>query len=101
MTLTPEEWQKLEVEYQGKYKPLMTRDELRSQIEMNQQPQVVQSVTLPPDWELLRELDWSHRRKGNMRILYEESSFLVGGQRDLEDLVLECVEAGVNIDEYL
>lgn len=100
MTLTLEEWQKLECQSEGKYRVLIHRDVLRSQFE-NQQSQVVQSVKLPPDWELLRELDWGHRRKGNMRILYEESSFLVGGQRDLEDLILACVDAGINIDEYL
>jgi len=100
VTLTPEQWQKLETQYQGKYKPLMTRDQLRSQFE-NHQPQTVQSVTFEPDRQILREIDFSHRRKGNQRIVDEEWSIVVGDVRALEDLVLECVDAGIDPRLYL
>lgn len=102
MTLTPEEWQRLQIQCEGQYRVLINRDELRSQFERMAQPQVIQSVTITETETQIRdELGFKPRRKGTMHILYEESSFLVGGQRDLEDLILECVDAGISIADYL
>jgi len=101
MTLTDEEWTKLENECRSQYLPIQSRDELRSHFEANQQPQVIQSVTVESEIKIRDELGFKPRRKGTMHILYEESSFLVGGMRDLEDLILECVDAGINVSDYL
>ncbi len=101
MTLTPDEWAKLESSLKGKYRVLESRDEIRSQIDLIQHPQDVLTVTFEPDRLMLREIDFSHRRRGNWRIIDEEWSIRVGGLRDLEDLILECVDAGINIEDYL
>lgn len=100
MTISPEEWLKLEAALRDESRVLLSRHELRAQL-AHQQPQPVRLLHMPTDAVIMREIDWSHRRKGNQRIVDEEWSVTVGDVRALEDLVLECVDAGIDISLYL
>lgn len=100
MTISPEDWNKLENQCKDKYRVLINRDELRSHFKSHQQPQIIQTVAIESEIQIRDELGFKPRRKGNTHI-GEECWLAVGGQRDLEDLVLECIDAGIELIDYL
>lgn len=106
MTISPEDWDKLDHLTKDEYRVLKSRDELMSQMSSCAAPQVIETVTVESERQLHHDLGFERRRKSrhlsdvldwdNMETYERPPS-----GRALEDLVLECVDAGIDIELYL
>lgn len=97
MTITPEEWDRLNNENRGSDSFLMGAAE-RQEFLMQHAPELY----LKAQKRTIRAYQRRSNKQPVASLEFEESTnFYDGSYRALEDLVLECVDAGIEVLLYL
>jgi len=97
MTISEADWKKLEHEAPPRNSSLMTAEERKNFLQIH-----APELYLKAQHRSVRAHQRRLNRKPLLSLEFEESErFYDSSDRALEDLVLECIDAGVSIDDYL